>query len=234
MTSGRTSRRDLLKTGLGIATGTAVAGLAGSFLLQCNKKETAGVSPVEDLMREHGLLKRVMLIYEEVLRRIDRKQDFPVKELSNSAFIIRNFIENYHEKLEEDYLFPRFNKAGKQVELTRVLEIQHRAGRRVTDLIIKSANEKALRDPTERVGLAYSIRQFNRMYAPHEAREDTVLFPAFRHIVDAKEYDRLGDEFEDREHKLFGSRGFEGMVDRVAAIEKKLGIYDLARFTPKI
>ncbi len=72
------------------------------------------------------------------------------------------------------------------------------------------------------------------MYHRHEAREDTVLFPAFRKIVSQHEYDSLGEEFENNEHKLFGKDGFETMGDKVAAIEKSLGIYDLAQFTPKI
>ena len=40
--------------------------------------------------------------------------------------------------------------------------------------------------------------------------------------------------FEKKEHQLFGEDGFEKMVDRVASIEKTLGIYDLAQFTPKL
>src|SRR5207302_4790012 len=42
---------------------------------------------------------------------------------------------DYHEKLEEDYLFPRFEKAHKLVDLTTVLRAQHQAGRRLTDRI---------------------------------------------------------------------------------------------------
>jgi hypothetical protein len=38
------------------------------------------------------------------------------------------------------------------------------------------------------------------MYRPHESREDTVLFPAIRSLMTAKEYDDLGEQFEDREH----------------------------------
>jgi hypothetical protein len=72
------------------------------------------------------------------------------------------------------------------------------------------------------------------MYNPHEAREDTVLFPAFRKIVSSHEYDSIGEVFEKKEHELFGEDGFYVIVDKVAAIEKKLGIYDLAQFTPKI
>jgi hypothetical protein len=47
-----------------------------------------------------------------------------------------------------------------------------------------------------------------------------------------KEYDELGDRFEEQGHRNFG--GFEKMVGRVADIEKEIGIYDLARFTPKV
>ena len=68
---------------------------------------------------------------------------------------------------------------------------------------------------------------------PHEAREDTVLFPAFRGIVSAHEFDSLGEDFEKKEDELFGEDGFFKVVDRVAETEKKLGLYDLAQFTPK-
>jgi hypothetical protein len=49
--------------------------------------------------------------------------------------------------------------------------------------------------------------------------------------VSPHEYDALGKEFEDKEHDLFRESGFEDIVGRVAAIEKKLGIDDLAQFT---
>jgi hypothetical protein len=42
----------------------------------------------------------------------------------------------------------------------------------------------------------------------------------------------LGEEFEKNEHKLFGEDGFETMVNKVAEIEKSLGIYELSQFTP--
>ncbi|MBN8788426.1 MAG: hypothetical protein J0I84_15155 [Terrimonas sp.] len=71
------------------------------------------------------------------------------------------------------------------------------------------------------------------MYRPHEAREDTVLFPALRDIISKNEFDSLGEDFEKREHQLFGEGGFGQFVDKVAGIEKQLGIYELAQFTPK-
>ena len=191
------------------------------------------VAPPEDLMREHGVLKRVLLVYEEAIRRIDAKQDLPPQTVHDGANIIRSFIEDYHEKLEEDYLFPRFEKAGKLTDLTKILRAQHHAGRRVTEQITQLATSPALKDASSATKLKDLMRQFVRMYEPHEAREDTVLFPALRSVVSKHEFGALGEEFEKKEHQLFGEEGFEKMVDRVASIEKSLGIYDLAQFTPK-
>jgi hemerythrin-like domain-containing protein len=224
-------RRAFLRSGILIG-GLAGAGL-GSLCAAEQKKEEE-VSPAEDLMREHGVLKRVLLIYDEAIRRIRTNQEFPVETVADSAHIIRNFIEDYHEKLEENFLFPRFEKAGKLVDLVKILREQHQAGRRTTDLTLSLARQSMLKNAAERAKFLDSLHQFVRMYSPHEAREDTVLFPAFRKIVSANEYDSLGEQFEDKEHELFGEDGFEKMVDKVAGIEKKLGIYNLAQFTPTI
>jgi hemerythrin-like domain-containing protein len=193
-----------------------------------------GVTPPEDLMQEHGVLKRVILVYGEALRRLEAaKTDLPPEPIAESAKIIRTFIEDYHEKLEEDFLFPRFKKANKLTDLVDVLLQQHQAGRRLTDVTMRFATNSALKNTDDRRQLAESIRQFIRMYNPHEAREDTVLFPAFRGIVSANEFAALGEDFEKKEHDLFGDDGFEKVVDQVAEIEKKLGIYELGQFTPK-
>jgi hypothetical protein len=44
----------------------------------------------------------------------------------------------------------------------------------------------------------------------------------------------VGERFEEAEHRLLGDEGFEKAVDEVAAMEKELGIDDLAVFTPKL
>ena len=226
------TRRVFLKSGIFIG-GAALAGV-GVLRAAEKAKEEEEVSPAEDLMREHGVLKRVLLIYEEAIRRMTVNQELPVETVADSAKIIRSFIEDYHEKLEENFLFPRFEKAGKLTDLVKTLRDQHQAGRRVTDLTLGLAKQSTIKNADERAQLADSLRQFIRMYNPHEAREDTVLFPAFRRIVSANEYASLGEDFEKKEHELFGEDGFEKMVDKVTNIEKKLGIYELAQFTPKI
>jgi len=208
----------------------AAIGLAPGTVLAANEENE--VAPAEDLMREHGVLKRVLLVYDEVRSRIAAKKDFPPDTISKAAEIIRSFIEQYHEKLEEDHLFPRFRKKGKLVELVDTLEAQHQAGRRLTERVLSLVKAGVASD-AQKQDLSSSLAQFVRMYAPHEAREDTVLFPALHEILSKREYDALGEEFEKKEHQLFGKEGFEGMVERVAGIEKQLEIFDLRQFTPR-
>ena len=196
-------------------------------------KEGEEISPPEDLMREHGVLNRLLLIYDHHLHLLAAKETFDGAVLASAADIVRHFVEEYHEKLEEDFLFPRFRKAGKLVNLVDTLLTQHKAGRQLTAQVRELASTATLKYVSDSDKLAEALRAFLRMYRPHEAREDTVLFPAFRSIVSAHEYAALGDDFEKKEDELFGDEGFFKVVDQVAVLEKKLGIYDLAQFTPK-
>jgi len=190
-------------------------------------EQSEDVSTNEDLMREHGVLNRILLIYDEGIRRIQANEKLDPTIIVKSAGLIKSFIEDYHEKLEEDHIFPRFEQSGKLVELTVNLRAQHAMGRRVTERIAATAKNGDLQT------LRASLAAFNRMYRPHEAREDTVLFPALHSLVSKHEYDAMGEEFEQIERKTFGGDGFDMAVDQVAELEKQFGIYDIAQFTPE-
>ncbi|MDD4954533.1 MAG: hemerythrin domain-containing protein [Candidatus Omnitrophica bacterium] len=194
-------------------------------------EKAAEVSAVEDLMREHGVLRRLLLIYEEIYRSINKNRKVENHIILETSGIVRDFIENYHEKLEEEYIFSKFKKGEKFFNTSVTLKKQHDAGRRITGNILR-LSEGEIKDIKKQKELMRDIVLFIRMYRPHAAREDTVLFPVFKETITEKEYDKLGDKFEEREIRLFGKKGFEGVVGRVAVLEKKLGIYDLSQFTP--
>jgi hemerythrin-like domain-containing protein len=136
------------------------------------------VTPPEDLMREHGVLARVLLLYEAGLRKFSTKEDFDPGLITQSAEVIRDFINNYHEKSEETHVFPRFRKAGQMTDLVNVLLRQHEAGRNLTQTIIRLA-PAARNTGDRRRQLVASMQSFIGMYRPHAAREDTDLFPKF-------------------------------------------------------
>src|SRR5207247_10147800 len=100
-----------------ILSGCAASGQHGERKGAKNEQANEEVSPAEDLMREHGVLKRILLVYGEAIRRIDTRPasgfpDLPPDPIADAAKIVRSFVEDYHEKLEENFLFPRFRKAN--------------------------------------------------------------------------------------------------------------------------
>src|SRR4051794_401933 len=228
-------KRDFLKV-----TATAGASLAATLIVpsalaaKSRKNETqkeAEVTPPEDLMREHGVLDRLLLVYEAGTRKFASNSDFDPAIITDAATIVRDFIENYHEKSEEEAVFPRFRKAGRMVGLVDTLQVQHQAGRKVTQAILRYA-PGSRKDGDDRRELVAGIQSFIRMYRPHAAREDTDLFPLLKDVVSAHEYDAMAEDFEKKEHRLFGEDGFEKMAHRVADLEKSIGIADLGQFTP--
>jgi hemerythrin-like domain-containing protein len=197
------------------------------------KSDAEDVTATEDLMREHGVLNRILLIYEEGLRRLRAKEEVTPDVFQKPATLVRKFVEDYHEKLEEKFIFPEFEKAKKLVDLVKVLREQHEAGRKATDVVLRSAVADRFNNEDARKEVVRSCEVFIRMYRPHEAREDTVLFPALHKLISAKQIKELGEQFEKEEDRLFGEEGFEKTVEQVAVIEKQVGIYDLSKFTAK-
>ena len=182
-------------------------------------------------MREHGVLRRILLVYDEAARRLPG-EDAVVGVVGSAAGIVRRFVEGYHEKLEEEFVLPKLEKAGKLVDIAKIIRMQHAAGRKLTESISKKAKAGKGASAEQRLAIVADMQSFGRMYTAHAAWEDTDVFPAYRSMFTEAELDKLGDQFEDQEHKLLGGSGFEGSLKEVKDLEKALGIHDLARYTP--
>ena len=191
------------------------------------------VGAVEDLMREHGVLRRAILVYRDAaakLRATPASLDPDL--LRRTAVLFRAFGEDYHEKkLEEAHIFPTIKKAGgPAAAYVDVLLAQHLRGRELTDYILAVVAKGAAASGDAET-LARVLDNFELMYEHHAAREDTVVFPAWKDALSAHQLDEMGEMFEEIEHRQFGKDGFEDAVAQIAHIEQALGIADIARFT---
>lgn len=237
------TRRELL-------AGISIAG-AGALLIGCRTRSNqtsttnqegpatgelgpAEVSATEDLMREHGVLRRALIVYREAAARL--RQDpasVPPHALEKTAQLFRVFGEDYHEKkLEEVHILPVLknfrNPAAAYVD---VLMAQHARGREITDYLLSVT--KAERISANTAGaLVGAMESFARMYEYHAALEDTVVFPAWRASLGEAEFDELGAKFEEIEADHFGNdQGFESAVSRMEEIEASLGLNNPDTFT---
>jgi hemerythrin-like domain-containing protein len=191
------------------------------------------VTATEDLMREHGILRRALLVYQESAVKL--RQDataFPAEALEKTAQLFRVFGEDYHEKrLEEVYIIPTIKNApGGTAAYADVLLAQHTRGREITDYLLSVS--KADRISTSQVEpLAKTLESFVRMYEHHAALEDTVVFPAWKAATGEQEFDELSEKFEEIETQMFGADGFESALKRMEEIEASLGLANLDMFT---
>jgi hemerythrin-like domain-containing protein len=194
--------------------------------------EYKDVGSVEDLMREHGVLRRILLVYQQTAGRLRNADSVDISALNRAAQLFRTFGEDYHEKmLEEAFIFPALRKLHGPASLyPDVLIAQHHRGREITDYILAVTAHPKL-SSSRAAGLSQAFDGFALMYQNHAAREDTVVFPAWKQALGEREIDEIGDRFEDIEQQQFGKEGFETTVEQIGEIEKALGYADLGQFT---
>jgi hemerythrin-like domain-containing protein len=184
-------------------------------------------------MREHGILRRALLVYQESAVKL--KQDpnsVPADALEKTAQLFRAFGEDYHEKqLEEAYIFPALKKQqNSATAYVDILLAQHSRGVEITDyLLSKTRGDKI--PSVDVAAFVGALESFVRMYEHHAAIEDTIVFPAWKEVVGEKQLDDLSAKFEEIEQQVFGEDGFESALKRMSEIEESLGLSNLGMFT---
>jgi hemerythrin-like domain-containing protein len=107
---------------------------------------------------------------------------------------------------------------------------QHNRGREITAYILSVASKGRI-GAADVVSLASAFGAFELMYANHTAREDTIVFPAWKNALSDHELDEMGEKFEDIEKQTFGKDGFDDAVQKIDHIEQGLGFSALGQFT---
>jgi hemerythrin-like domain-containing protein len=219
-----------------IFLGAAAQAGAAAFLLAPAShaaQEGKQVSAAEDLMREHGVLRRALLVYQAASERLAQGGGLaPVAALRRTAQLFRAFGEDYHERrLEETLIFPAVRKLkGPIARYPDILQTQHERGRELTGYVLAVARGPKIAT-ADMAPLARALHEFVVMYEHHAAREDTDLFPAWKQSLSADAYKEIGEQFETIEKEVFGHDGFEDAVKRIAAAEREFGLADLRALT---
>jgi len=235
-------RREFLRTSAIIGTGLVLSSCSRGNIAKQEKQQAPDneenekggeVTATEDLMREHGVLRRALLVYTAAATKLHSDPaSISPDALQKTAKLFRAFGEEYHEKkLEEAFIFPAVKQAGGEAAgYPDILVTQHNRGREITDYII-NVTQSAKLGASNAEDLAKALDAFVLMYRNHAAREDTIIFPAWKQTLTAKQLDEMNDKFEDIEHQQFGEDGFEEAVKEIGAIESSLGLADIAQFT---
>jgi hemerythrin-like domain-containing protein len=195
------------------------------------RRSASDGSPACNLMMEHGLAERVMLIYERVIKDWKSGEEADLSLVNRTAKIAKTCLSGCHERNEERCLFPLFREEGYLTELVDTLERQHDAGREVTDKIIDLSSPGRIRDETHMNILMTLCRSYIFMYRPHMSRENTELFPRLSGIASRDAIGEIMNKMDVATRDVLGDQGFAGPLRDLAELEQSLDIHDVRDFT---
>ncbi len=191
-------------------------------------------TPLENLMKEHGVLMRILEIYDRVSGDAASGKELNAGAIRRAAEISRDYIGKHHDACEERYIFPQFRKVPYIVDIVTELHDQHVAAVRITKNMLELTSPGSAPDKDGRQTLIDLCKSIVGMYRPHMSWEQSIVFPVFYDIVTADYIKDIQKKMEAEERELLGDTGFRGLVGRLSEIEKEAGTYDLHKYTPML
>lgn len=189
----------------------------------------------EELMREHGLLRRALIVYRFSA---DRLRDGDTKGLANvlnrNAELFRRFGEDFHERaIEEKYVLPAVMKLREPIsQYPAILLQQHQRGREITDYVLNVTKNGSISSGSAKP-LAAALNAFEVMYQKHAAHEDTIVYQAWKDSLSTVEFNQMTELFDKIGIQMIGEDGFQAAEIQMSGIEKDLGLANLSQFTAK-
>ncbi len=127
----------------------------------------------ERIMEEEHLVgKRIVMASSKIAGMIAENKTVPSSALGNLVFLLKNFVEPYHHKKEENILLPFALSRGYPKNKAEWIMLEHNQGRAYFNAIdiafqrIQNGDNIALND------LKLNLEGFVSLYKQHGARED--------------------------------------------------------------
>ena len=230
-----TSRRALLQVGA-LSGVVAASGLALPALARDTKKTGAEetVSPPEDLMREHAVLERMLLIYDAGMRRLGQGEDIDPAVFEPC----RRDRARLHPRLSrEDRRRSRSSRASRRPAAwsswSTCWSVQHAAGRKLTERILAAAPQSpqsraARGDGSRHPGLHHHVSPACRARGRPTCSRPcaSLVTPTNTRSIGR----RAGEARDARRSAPTASRRSPRRSPRSRSV---IGIHDLDVFTPK-
>lgn len=194
-------------------------------------------TPTLDLLYEHSLLNRYLMNYDKCADLLDTNnininKEMVVKIVYSIALFIRKFIEDYHEKNEEKYIFPLVDKYGSSYhkKIVKILINEHHKGRKITTKILNLSSKF---DLTNISTISSLIRIFSNMYRLHENNEDLIIYRFISLKIPNDIKYKITEYQESSESKIFGNNAFNKFITTAIELEKFLNILTEQQFLKK-
>lgn len=183
----------------------------------CSHSQTgtsAGLHPVDLLLEEHEVILAVLEALEADATRLHAGGPFTRSTWERYPEFLLNFADRCHHGKEENLLFPALVERGVPDANgpIGVMKYEHEQGRSLVDRL--SAAVAA----AETARIVASASTFVGLLREHIAKENSVLFPLGKRMLDPETVARLRTEFARTERDLMG----EGTQCRYLALAEAI------------
>ena len=171
------------------------------------------------LMIEHRLIERMLLVIEDVLGKIESKHRVDPVFVDIAVDFIRVYADRTHHGKEEDILFRELNNKSLTPEdrqLMKELIEEHVFGRQTTKALVEANTRYRNGDETALADIAERLQTLIEFYPRHIQKEDKVFFPSSRNYFTEEEDQAMLAEFWEFDRKMIHEK-YKAVVE---ALEK--------------
>jgi hemerythrin-like domain-containing protein len=198
------------------------------------EKAMKKVSATEELCMEHAMIDRVLLAIDHTLKTAGRSKKADLTPVTKGCELIKAALVQHHMKIEEDHIYPKFEKDPVLGPLSATLKEQHIEARKLFARMEQLARSATVQGDSDTSELKRVFVDFKDMMTAHDAREATVLFPAMQGTWTDDQLHKLREAQEKDEKKLLGEDADEKLYSMLGEVESAAGIESLNDFTRRL
>ena len=153
--------------------------------------------PMQKLVDEHKLIKRLLALIPVMLRGLDLNTGDGRQLALSSADFIRSFADKYHHAKEEDILFKCFDQS---LDILKVMHDDHETARAHVRAILDSVNRM------DTAGAVEHLTAYLELLTEHINKEDEVLYPWMDRQLSDTQIGQLFAAFNEVDGRLADAR----------------------------
>lgn len=190
------------------------------------RSEGSEMKPTKELIAEHTVVLVALRLLEEVVAALAAKNELAPKHLDQLLDFFKGFVDRYHHRKEEDFLFPELERRGTKCEREPigVMLAERNAGRRHVRAMLEGLDELHQGEGDALTAIREHAHTYRDTLRSHIHKENNILFPIADRLVPDDVAVTIADEFEEIESDRMGKAKHEAYHTMLRRLK---GLYEV-------
>jgi len=162
--------------------------------------------PFKVLEEEHRVIEKVLKVLKNISGNVEACVNPPVDELKKAVEFLRMFADKCHHGKEEDILFPVLESRGipRSGGPIGVMLQEHEQGRNLIKKMSRAIENIEKGDKNGYMLFSENTSYYVELLEAHISKEDNVLYPIGRNVLNEEDFEKLLESFEKIEEERMG------------------------------